>query len=93
LSRAVSVDLLLTILVLANKKPDFFYKDILKNVKYTLHLLLYSLHMKLENNLRRCRFDKNDISQEELANVIGVTRQREIRSFYHACLKTGQILQ
>lgn len=31
--------------------------------------------MKLGNNLRRCRFDKNEMSQEDLANVIGVTRQ------------------
>jgi putative transcriptional regulator len=31
--------------------------------------------MKLGNNLRRCRFDHNDMSQEDLANIIGVTRQ------------------
>ena len=31
--------------------------------------------MKLENNLRRCRFDHNEMSQEDLANAIGVTRQ------------------
>ena len=31
--------------------------------------------MKLGNNLRRCRFDHNEISQEELANAVGVTRQ------------------
>jgi len=31
--------------------------------------------MKLGNDLRRCRFDKNEMSQEDLANVIGVTRQ------------------
>ena len=31
--------------------------------------------MKLNNNIKRCRFDKDDISQEELANAIGVTRQ------------------
>lgn len=31
--------------------------------------------MKLGNNLKRCRFDNDDMSQEELANQIGVTRQ------------------
>lgn len=31
--------------------------------------------MKLGNNIRRCRFDKNETSQQKLANVVGVTRQ------------------
>jgi len=31
--------------------------------------------MKLGNNLRRCRFDRNEMSQESLAKEIGVTRQ------------------
>lgn len=31
--------------------------------------------MRLLNKLRRCRFDKNNMSQEELAKAIGVTRQ------------------
>ena len=31
--------------------------------------------MKLGNNIRKCRFDNNEMSQEELANEIGVTRQ------------------
>lgn len=31
--------------------------------------------MKLGNNLKRCRFDNDDMSQEKLANEIGVTRQ------------------
>ena len=31
--------------------------------------------MKLGNQIRRCRFDKNETSQQELANAIGVTRQ------------------
>ena len=31
--------------------------------------------MKLGNNLRRCRFDHDEISQEALAKEIGVTRQ------------------
>jgi len=33
------------------------------------------MRMRLGNNLRRCRFDHNEMSQEELANAIGVTRQ------------------
>ena len=28
----------------------------------------------LENNLRRCRFEHNEISQQKLANEVGVTR-------------------
>lgn len=31
--------------------------------------------MKLGNNLRRCRFDRDEMSQEDLAKEIGVTRQ------------------
>ncbi len=31
--------------------------------------------MKLGNSLRRCRFDKDDMSQEALATAVGVTRQ------------------
>ncbi len=31
--------------------------------------------MKLGNNIRRLRFDQGDISQEMLANGVGVTRQ------------------
>ena len=31
--------------------------------------------MKLANNLKKYRFEKDDISQENLANAIGVTRQ------------------
>ncbi|MBN1293164.1 MAG: helix-turn-helix transcriptional regulator [Candidatus Latescibacteria bacterium] len=30
--------------------------------------------MKLGNNLKRCRFDHDNISQQALANAIGVTR-------------------
>jgi putative transcriptional regulator len=30
--------------------------------------------LKLGNNLRRCRFDHNEISQQALANAISVTR-------------------
>ena len=32
-------------------------------------------YMKLGNNIRRCRFDKDETPQQELANAIGVTRQ------------------
>lgn len=31
--------------------------------------------MKLGNNIRRCRFDNNEMPQQNLANEIGVTRQ------------------
>lgn len=31
--------------------------------------------MKLGNNIRRCRFDKDEMSQEDLAKAVGVTRQ------------------
>ena len=31
--------------------------------------------MKLENDIRRCRFEQGDISQETLANAVGVSRQ------------------
>ena len=31
--------------------------------------------MKLGNSIRRCRFDNNEMSQEDLANAVGVTRQ------------------
>jgi putative transcriptional regulator len=31
--------------------------------------------LKIGNNLRRCRFDKDELSQEALAEAVGVTRQ------------------
>ncbi len=31
--------------------------------------------MRLENSLKRCRFDKGDMSQDSLARAVGVTRQ------------------
>lgn len=31
--------------------------------------------MKLANQLKRCRFERGDMSQEALAKAIGVTRQ------------------
>ena len=30
--------------------------------------------MKLGNHLRKCRFDHDEITQQELANAVGVTR-------------------
>jgi len=30
--------------------------------------------LKLGNHLRRCRFEHNEISQQSLANAVGVTR-------------------
>jgi putative transcriptional regulator len=32
-------------------------------------------NVRLGNDLKRCRFDKGDMSQEALARAIGVTRQ------------------
>jgi len=29
---------------------------------------------RLDNDLKRCRFEKDSISQQELANALGVTR-------------------
>ena len=31
--------------------------------------------MELGNNIRRCRFEKNEMTQQELANAVGVTKQ------------------
>ncbi|MBN2244982.1 MAG: helix-turn-helix transcriptional regulator [Candidatus Aminicenantes bacterium] len=31
--------------------------------------------MKLGNNIKRCRFDNDDMSQESLASAVRVTRQ------------------
>ena len=31
--------------------------------------------MKLVNTIRRCRYDHNEMSQQALANAVGVTRQ------------------
>ena len=31
--------------------------------------------MKLGNHIRRCRFDNNEMSQQDLADKVGVTRQ------------------
>ena len=31
--------------------------------------------MRLGNHLRRCRFDRNELTQEDLARAVGVTRQ------------------
>jgi putative transcriptional regulator len=33
-----------------------------------------SKKIKLGNNLRKCRFEHDEISQQELANALGVTR-------------------
>jgi len=35
---------------------------------------LESKNLKLKNDLRRCRFEHNEISQQELANAVGVAR-------------------
>ena len=31
--------------------------------------------MKLGNSIKRCRFERNDMSQEALAEAVGVTRR------------------
>jgi putative transcriptional regulator len=31
--------------------------------------------VRLGNHIKRCRFDRDDMSQEELAAAVGVTRQ------------------
>lgn len=31
--------------------------------------------MRLGNHLRRCRFERNELTQEDLARAVGVTRQ------------------
>ena len=31
--------------------------------------------MKLANRIRRCRFDRDEMSQQQLADAVGVTRQ------------------
>lgn len=36
--------------------------------------MLERKYLKLNNNLRRCRFEHHEISQQELANAVGVTR-------------------
>lgn len=50
--------------------------DILYSLLYTMHSLLYISRgkLKLENNLREFRFHHNEISQQDLANAVGVTR-------------------
>jgi len=51
------------------------------SIIYILYIILYmkKLYMKkvqdrLDNDLKRCRFEKDSISQQELANALGVTR-------------------
>ena len=42
--------------------------------------------MKLGNHLKRCRFDRNNMTQEALAKAIGVSRQTIIS------IETGRFL-
>ncbi len=55
-------------------------------VRYTRQYVISALHieqfgsqyfqdMRLENSLKRCRFDRGGMSQELLARAVGVTRQ------------------
>jgi putative transcriptional regulator len=46
---------------------------------YTMYSFLYTnscqeIELKLGNNLRQYRFGHNEITQQELANAVGVTR-------------------
>jgi len=36
--------------------------------------MLKGKKIRLNNNLRKCRFEHNEITQQELANAVGVTR-------------------
>jgi putative transcriptional regulator len=47
---------------------------------YSIHYIQLKLTwdiklLKLGNHIRRCRFDNNEMSQQNLADAIGVTRQ------------------
>jgi len=46
----------------------------LYNMYIILHIQLLRLILKLENNLRQFRFDHNEITQQDLANAVGVSR-------------------
>ena len=53
--------------------------------------------MKLGNHIKRCRFDHDGMSQEALANAIGVSRQTihsiENRKYVPSALLAMQIAQ
>jgi len=53
--------------------------------------------MKLGNHIKRCRFDHDGMSQEALANAIGVSRQTihsiETRKYVPSALLAMQIAQ
>jgi putative transcriptional regulator len=53
--------------------------------------------MKLGNHIKRCRFDHDGMSQEALANAIGVSRQTihsiESRKYVPSALLAMQIAQ
>ncbi len=46
------------------------------SIVYIMYSKLYKREytLKLENNLRKFRFEKDEISQQALANAVGVTR-------------------
>lgn len=53
--------------------------DKMYSILYTIYSFIYymsELDMveKLENNLRKFRFEHDEISQQDLANAVGVTR-------------------
>lgn len=51
--------------------------DTMYRILYTMYSLLYFINrgkLELENKLREFRFHHNEISQQDLANAVGVTR-------------------
>ena len=48
---------------------------------YIMYINVYILNigknfiLKLKNNIKRCRFDHNYLSQKDLADALGITRQ------------------
>ena len=58
---------------LLNNKDTSLYYTFCKPV--TIHSHKGGDSLKLGNNLKRCRFDHHDMSQDALAKAVGVTRQ------------------
>ena len=59
------------------KNPKRTMLDIKYIILYTIYSLVYIKKggkLKLGNNLRKYRFENGEISQQELANEVGVTR-------------------
>lgn len=51
--------------------------DALYTIIYTMLIIVYIIErtaLKLENNLRKFRFEHDEITQQDLANAVGVSR-------------------